>query len=169
MDSLIFIFCESLIFIFVLSYIFIPIFGPPFVPSRKKAILQMIKLADPQKNDLLLDIGSGDGRIVLELAKLGFTVHGIEINPFFVLWSNLLLLLNGKLDKARVYWANFNYYNYSKYNIIFCYLFPGTLQKLAPQFNQQLKPGAKIVSNTYIIKGWKEVARSDKIYLYQIV
>jgi 16S rRNA A1518/A1519 N6-dimethyltransferase RsmA/KsgA/DIM1 with predicted DNA glycosylase/AP lyase activity len=169
MNTFLFISCESLIFIFVLSYIFIPIFGPPFVPSKKKAVSKMIELAKPGKNDLLLDIGSGDGRIVLALAKQGFKIHGIEINPFFVLWSNFLLLLNGQWKNARVFWANFNHYNFSKYNIIFCYLFPGTLEKLAPKFAAQLQPNTKIVSNTFLIKGWKEVDHSDKIYLYKIV
>ena len=143
-------------------------FGSPFYPSSINSVKRMIKLAEPKKNDLILDVGSGDGRIVYMLAKLGYTVHGIEINLFFVIFANLLLFFTRNHKNARVYWANMWKYDMSKYNVIFCYLLPGTLDKLVEKFTKELKPATKIISNTFKISNWKPVKQEDKVYVYKI-
>src|SRR3989339_994085 len=67
--------------------------GAPFVPSAAKRVAAMISVAQLQKTDVLLDLGSGDGRIVRRVAPLVLEARGIEINPSLVLWSRFMNVL----------------------------------------------------------------------------
>ena len=68
--------------------LFIPlIIGAPFEPSKDDRIKSILKLASPKKKDRIVDLGSGDGRIVIVFAEKGYESHGYEINPWLVLYS----------------------------------------------------------------------------------
>ncbi|HEX9804433.1 MAG TPA: hypothetical protein VGA67_02030 [Candidatus Dojkabacteria bacterium] len=142
--------------------------GGPFFPSSLKAAENFLKLVKPSKKDLLVDLGSGDGRIVIQLAKKGYKIHGMELNPFFVLFSNFLLLATGNISRGRVYWKNVYKVDLSKYNHVYTYLYPKTVNDLSSKFEKELPKGAKVVSNTFKIKKWIETDAIDKFYLYDI-
>ena len=69
--------------------------GAPYIPSGEKEVDKIISLAKIKPGDRVVDLGSGDGRIVIGFAKQGTEAHGYEVNPILVLWSKLKILFSG--------------------------------------------------------------------------
>src|SRR5882672_3428464 len=84
---------------FNLVFLVLPVFlarrGAPYVPSRKDSIKKMLVLANLKPGDKVVDLGSGDGRIVIAFARNGIDAHGYEISPALVLWSKLMIFALG--------------------------------------------------------------------------
>ena len=80
------------ILISILLLLFIPlIIGAPIQPSKDDKIKTILKLSSPRKKDKILDLGSGDGRIVMAFAEKGYEAHGYEINPSKLKYRYLLV------------------------------------------------------------------------------
>lgn len=154
----------------ILGWILWPIFiGAIYVPTPKKYVEKMLELADLHESDVLYDIGSGDGRIILEAAeKLGVSAVGIEADPLRVLWSKLKIARSKNRDKIKVKWGNF--YNVDLRNATVVTVFQGETvnSKLKEKFERELKPGTRIVSYTYQFYGWKMERKhpNAQVYLY---
>ena len=136
--------------------------GAPFVPTKNKTADAMIKLAEIKKGDTVYDLGSGDGKLLLLAAKKGARVIGYEINPILVLFSNL--------RGARTRWKNFWSADIHNADVIFIYLLPWKMERLAEKLKKELKPGATIVSNSFIFPGWK-ILRQDTVnhvYVFRV-
>lgn len=168
MKVFLFFFCEISIVIFGVVYFIIPIFTTPFYPTNLKKLRKMVELAKLKKDDQIIDLGSGDGRFVLYLASKGYNVRGVEINPFFVLITNFLLLVTGNFKRGRVYWKDATKMDLQNYDVVFTYLYPKYIDILKPKFKKELKKGSRIISNTFQLKGWTPKEESDKLYLYVI-
>ncbi len=168
MKIFLFFFCEISIIIFGVVYFILPLFTTPFYPTNMKKLRKMIEMAKLKKSDKIIDLGSGDGRFVIYLARKGYSVKGVEINPFFVLITNFLLLITGNIKRGRVYWKNATKMDLSEYDVIFTYLYPKYLEILKNKFKSELKQGSRIISNTFKLKGWTPREESDKLYLYVI-
>lgn len=158
---------------FYLFYFIPPLFGhAPFYPSSKKAIKDMIAIADLKGNEKVLDLGSGDGRLVFEAAKHCKTATGIEYNPFLVFISRLKALFIKSLrrkrrGKIKFIYGSFYNQNFSSYNVVFCYLLPKDVSKLEQKLIKELKPGSKIITNTFHLK-LKQVKSLNKVRLYVV-
>lgn len=94
----------------------------PYVPAttqQVKNVLYAVQKENPSsRNVRLLDIGSGDGRIVIESAKQGHTSHGVELNPWLVYYSRLNAYRMGVWNKTKFYRKNLWNFNVSGYNNI---------------------------------------------------
>lgn len=148
------------IFLFFLTIAFVT--GAPFVPSTKNTAASMIRLAKLKKGMKIYDLGSGDGRLLVLAAKKGCTAVGFEINPFLVILSRLRWL--------RVEWKNFWHADISDADVVFVYLLPWRMDKLAKFLKKQLKPEALVVSNSFIFPNWK-ILRSDAanhVYVFRV-
>jgi len=153
-----------LIFLIWISSCF---FGAPFQPSSNKAMKEMLKLAKMKRGDKVADLGSGNGKIVIEFAKRGIESHGFEINPFLV-WLSRKRIKNLHLqNKAFIHWKNFMKSDLSKFDIItsfqISYIMPGLENKL----KKELKKNAKVISNTWKFPNWKPKRTIWHVYLYQ--
>lgn len=140
--------------------------GPVFVPSKDDKLKTMIKLAKPKKSDRILDLGSGDGKIVIKLAKLGLKADGIEINPILVRKSQKIAEKLGLENLANFKKGNFWNQNYSKYDLIFWYGTTYVMNKLEKKLLAELKPGARIVSNYFQFPNWKPTTSENEVRLY---
>ncbi len=140
--------------------------GAPFVRSRKEKIKTMIELAQLKPRETVLDLGSGDGSIVIEAAKSGAHAVGIEINPFLVWYSRWRIKRAGLENRAQIIQKNFCDFTLNDADVIFLYLWPSTIEKLKEKLRRELKPEARIVSNGFPIKGWNPIMEKDKVYLY---
>lgn len=157
-----------LVYAIFLGYWFIPpLFGaPPFYPSNRKAVREMVKLAQIHKKDRVIDLGSGDGRILFEASKYSDNVFGVELNPFFVYFTKLKsLLLKSNIE---VYKKDLYKIDLSEYDIVFCYLLPETMTKLKQKFNKELKPGTKVITNTFHLDAFKQIGEIDKLIIYRV-
>jgi 16S rRNA A1518/A1519 N6-dimethyltransferase RsmA/KsgA/DIM1 with predicted DNA glycosylase/AP lyase activity len=152
------------IMFFFLTIAFIT--GAPFVPSQKKTAKKMVELAKISKNDTVYDLGSGDGRLILEAAQQTTkAVYGIEINPVLVWFTKLRILLSGQKN-SRCRWGNFWTTDLSDANIVFVYLLPWKMEALAKKLKHELKPGSRVVSNSFIFPNWKMISNDESLHVY---
>lgn len=159
-------------FLIFLIYVFPLFFGAPYVTTSKKKIEIMLELAELKSKDVLYDLGSGDGRIVIEAAKkYDVSAIGIELNPILVFLSRRRIKKLGLENKVKIYQGNFFRKDFSDANVIIIYLFQLTNRKLEKKFLGELKPGTKIVSESFTFKNIpfiKSYSEFSYIRLYKI-
>lgn len=147
-------------------------FRSPFVPANRKTVEKMLAAAKLRKGERVIDLGCGDGRIVFLAAKrYGVIAEGYEISNFVWLIAQLNRLL--KHSEAKIYRKNFFKADLSKADVVFCYLLPEVMRKLAPKLGKELKPGTRIVSASFSLPEWKAVrvyekgGGVEKIFVYR--
>ena len=163
---------ELLIFIFLI-FISIPlsffylipfIFGAPYEQSRKKQIETILEFSKNSK--YVAELGSGNGKIAIELAKRGVFVDGYEINPFLVIYSKRKIKKLKLENKIKIVWGNFFDYNLSKYDTIVMFQFSTIMNKLKNKFDKELKNKTKIISNYWKLPKSNPIKQKNKINLY---
>ena len=98
------------VLLLVTLFMCLPIlFGAPFEPSRMKRIKLMLKFSSPKKGQKVAELGSGNGKVAIEFAKVnpGIKVDGYEINPLLVLYSRRKIKKLGLEKQIKIYWKNF--------------------------------------------------------------
>lgn len=154
--------------IIILVLLYFTLIGPPFVSSVPWVVKNALKIADVKKGDVAVDLGSGDGRIVIALAKAGAQAHGIEINPVLVWWSRYRIKKAGLSGKAFVHCHSLWDADLSKYNVVMIYGLPYMFEKLEGKLQKELKPKSRIVSFSFPFKTWKPVKTDTSVYLYKV-
>lgn len=141
--------------------------GAPFVPSSKKQILGMIKLAQIKQGDIAYDLGSGSGSVLFEAAKYGADARGIEISPLLV-WFTRCKAKWQNVSNILVVRKDFRETPLSDADIVFLYLWPKTNARLCKKLKEELKPGTRIISNSFVIEGLIPETKEGDIYRYII-
>ncbi len=131
----------------------------------------MCRLAGVKKNDVVYDLGSGDGTaLLLAASEFGAKGVGIEIDPLRAYFS-MTRLRFGKVDrKVKILQKNFFDVSIADATVVFVYLVPKALLRLKPKFASELRPGTRIVSFRYKIPYLPLVANDEihQIYLYRV-
>lgn len=147
----------------------------PYVPTKKRVMEEIIKQAKLKKGQNFYDLGCGDGRMLIEAEKsTKVNAIGYEIAPLVYLLAVVRKFVNG--SKAQIRFKNFFNDNLEKADVIFCYLMPSELKKLAKKIKKECKKGTHIISNTFHIEGLKPVKvipKNEKtkiptLYFYKI-
>ena len=125
-----------------------------WLPTAQALAEKMLNLAQVTPQDYLIDLGSGDGRIVIAAAKRGARAHGIEYNPDMVALSKRNAVREGVADKATFVKADLFESNFSAATVITMFLLPEINMKLRPAI-LDLKPGTRVVSNSFDMEDWK--------------
>ena len=141
--------------------------GAPFEPTNRKKLRKIIKLANAKEGEKAVDLGSGDGRIVIELAKKGAEAHGFEINPILVLISRWKIRKLG-LKNAFIHWKSFWGEDFGKYDLIILFQFSTVMKRLRDKLKKELKSKARVVSFYWKFPGWKIKKKIENIHLYQL-
>ncbi|OEC84432.1 hypothetical protein A9507_02505 [Methanobacterium sp. A39] len=131
----------------------------------------MLDMAEIGPEDIVYDLGSGDGRIVINAVKIyNAKAVGLEADPSRVFWSRLVITLSGIGNRAKIIWGNFFNQNISEATVVTLFLSDTANQKLKSKFLEELKPGTRIVSYVWKFRGWKPVKadETEEIYLYVI-
>jgi hypothetical protein len=127
----------------------------PYVPSPESVVADMLRYADVNAKDFLIDLGSGDGRIVLTAAKVfGARGFGVEIKEDLVKRANESAKTQGLADRVKFMKQDLFKTDISQASIITMYLLPDTVNLLKDKFKNELKPGTRIVSHDYPLTGW---------------
>lgn len=142
--------------------------GAPFVPTSDLGVERMLSLADVSAGDKAADLGSGDGRIVIALAKKGSEAHGYEINPFLVLWSRYRIVREGLTSKAFAHWKNFWQEDLSSFDVVTIFGITYIMKGLEEKLKKELKKGARVVCNSYPFPNWKPGKREGGVFLYRV-
>lgn len=152
------------LFVFFLTLAFVT--GAPFVPSVSPTARSMINLAHIQKGMKIYDLGSGDGRLLVLSAQQGATAVGLEINPFLVLFSCLRTLFQPNRNQITTRWQNFWNADLSDADVVFVYLLPWRMERLAAKLKKELKPGSLIISNSFIFPNWNILRQDTNHHIY---
>ena len=144
----------------------------PFVPSPQVVVDKMVELAGVKKGDVVYDLGSGDGRIVITAAKKGARAVGFEIDPELVGESRANIKKAGVQDLAEIRNQDILTVDLSPASVVTMYLLPDVNLKLKPNLLSQLKPGSRVVSHSFDMGDWKpdriERVEGRTIYLWTI-
>ncbi len=141
-------------------------FGGPFVVSRTEHVDAMIRLAKLTPADRITDLGSGDGRIVIAAAREGVAdALGIEINGALVTASKFSASRLG-LKNARFVRESFWKSNVSDRTVVFLYQVPYAMRKLETKLQNELPPGARVISNDFKFVNWKPSEEHGRIRIY---
>lgn len=140
--------------------------GPIYVPTRQVQVKKIIEIADIKLGDKAADLGSGDGRLVIALAKAGAESYGYEINPLIVGLSKKNICKENVADRAFIRLKNFWRQDFSDFDIITVYGMDHVMGKLETKLKKELKTGARVVSNGFEFPSWPPSKKKDNIYLY---
>ena len=128
----------------------------PYVPTTEAAVQAMLKLADVKKTDVVYDLGCGDGRIVITAAKnLGARGVGIDINPVRIGEAKENAKKAGVEKLVRFEENDLFEADIHEATVVTLFLLPHINLKLRPKLLRDLKPGTRIVSNTFDMGDWK--------------
>lgn len=144
------------------------IFGAPFAPLSQNRIDTMFALLKLKKGQKMVDLGSGDGRILITFAKAGIEAHGYEINPVLVAYSRLRVRRMGLGNKAFVHFGDFWSSNLGQYNGVTLYGIGHIMKRLENKLSKELKPGSKVVTNYFKFPQLKPITIKNKVLLYVI-
>jgi hypothetical protein len=125
-----------------------------WVPTPDAMVDKMLELANVTPNDVLIDLGSGDGRTVIGAARLGARALGVEFNPEMVKLSQRNAQRAKVSDKATFRQGDLYEADLSQATVITLFLLPQINLKLRPKL-LDLRPGTRIVSNTFTMGDWK--------------
>lgn len=142
--------------------------GPVFVPSADDKLQSMLKLAKPKKGEKIVDLGSGDGKVVFALAKRGYTVEGIEINPLLVSKSRKRAKELGLDQSVTFTRKSFWNVNFSEYDLLLLYGTTYIMKKLEQKLLTEMHPGARLVSNYFQFPTWKPEAELNDVRVYRV-
>lgn len=144
------------------------------MPTSEKVKLKVLDCVPPETQGTILDLGSGWGTMVMQLAKKFPHCHiiGYESSPIPYYFSKIWALF-AKLPNMKIYRKNFFEENISNASLIYCYLYPGAMKQLRDKFNEELKPGTIVFSNTFALPNWEPVhvvnvkdIYNTRIYMY---
>ncbi len=151
----------------------------PFVPSPMEVVDRMLELARVGENDLVYDLGSGDGRIVIRAAKeFGARSVGIELDLGLVEESRVRVRERDLEDKVTIVHGDLLQTDFSSATVVTLYLLVSANDRLRPIMEKTLKPGTRVVAHDMRVPGWK-VSREEAVttssgmgthfvYLYRI-
>lgn len=131
-----------------------------WIPTKDTVVDKMLDLAKVTPQDYLIDLGSGDGRTVIAAAKRGARSLGIEFNPDLVELSKRVAAKEGVADRTQFVKADIFESDFSQASVISLFLLPELNLKLRPQL-LNLRPGTRIVSNTFPMGDWEPDETAD--------
>ena len=132
----------------------------PYVVTPMEIVERMLRQAEVKKDDYLIDLGSGDGRIVIEAAKRGARGFGVDIDPTLVKYATENAAKAGVADRAEFFVRDIFETDLSRATVVAFYLLPEFNAKLLPKL-LALKPGTRIISHDGGIADWPPDARLE--------
>jgi predicted RNA methylase len=157
-------------------------FGPeenlaPYIPTPQLVVEKMLEAAHVKSSDVVYDLGAGDGRIVIAAAQeFGARAVGVEILPDVCEKARDRIKSLGLEDRVTMIQNSAFRVDLSPADVVTLYLLTTSNERLKPNLEKYLKPGARVVSNQFPVKGWKASAvvhvrtgnMDNPIYVYEI-
>jgi hypothetical protein len=148
----------------------------PYYPTPLFVVEKMLEVATVRPRDVVYDLGSGDGRIVIMAAqKFGARAVGVEINPTLWQESSDRIAKLGLEGRARILHEDMFKTSIHPATVVTLFLLTGVLEELRPQLERELRPGTRVVAQEFSVPGWEpqkvvhvtsEAGMAYTIYLY---
>ena len=142
----------------------------PFVPTEESDVTRMLKLANVGPGDVVMDLGSGDGRIVLEAARMNPQARGrgIEMDPKMVAESSTRAKTAGLADRVQIVHQNAFDADLSQATVITMWLWPEVMLMLRPKILAEARPGTRVVTRMWDLGSWPHDEKvNDGIALFK--
>ena len=151
--------------IFVICFGGVLLFGAPYLPTLDPQVKAALELADLQPGDTLLELGCGDGKVMIAAAQQGLNVVGYELNPLMaiVAW----LRTRRYRPQVQVIWGDFWRQPWPPADAIFTFLLTRYMSKLNKKVMQYSDKPVKLVSFAFKIPDCRPSAEKDGVYLYK--
>ncbi|RPJ46764.1 MAG: methyltransferase domain-containing protein [Betaproteobacteria bacterium] len=131
-----------------------PMFDVPFVPTPHVVIDEMLRLADVKPGDFVMDLGSGDGRVLITAAKkFGARGIGVDLDEQLIFQSEAAAEQAGVADRVKFLQQDLFKTDLTQATVITMYLLPGVMMRLRPQLFA-LRPGTRLVSHDFRLGDW---------------
>ena len=158
-----------IVLILAISVSWTNLVGAPWVPTSMGVVNKMLKLAEVGPEDIVYDLGCGDGRTIITAARrYGARAVGVEIDPLRYLWCQFAITLLGLRKRVKILYGNFFNHDLSEATVVTCYLLPETNSDLEEKLKGELRFGARVVSNTFTFPGLHSVRNDDDARLYTV-
>ena len=155
----------SVIVILILLFGFVVFFGAPYLPTlnaQKKAALELLDLSP---GDKMIELGSGDGTMLVAAAQRGIFVIGYELNPILVIIS--LIRTSPYRHRVKIIWGNYWLLKWPETDAIFTFLLDRYMKKLDKKIIQNYPDKkVKLASHAFKIPGRKHTKEKSGIFLY---
>jgi len=140
----------AVVSVLVASQAATPVSRAPFIPTPPPVVSAMLEAARVGPRDVVYDLGSGDGRIVIEAAK-AFGAHGVgvELDPRLIDEARLRVAGRVRFERRDLFEVDLR-----PATVVTLYLLPEMNARLRPKLQQELRPGARIVAHSFAIPGW---------------
>ncbi len=154
---------------YLIFFVFFPLArGAIYDPSTPVQTSFMADLAGVIPGERAVDLGSGDGRVLIALAERGAEAHGYEVNPALVLLSRRNIRRAGHEGKAFVHWRSFWHADLSRFTLVTVFQVDFIMGKLENKLKRELPEGARIVSHHWRFPDWPPETQRGDMYLYRV-
>ena len=153
-----------LLIVILICFAGVLLVGAPYLPTLKPQIKAALELADLRPGETLLELGCGDGKVLLAAAQRGAQAIGYELNPLLALTA--WLRTRRYRRQVRVIWGNFWQADWPSTEVIFTFLLPRYMAKLNKKCIQYEHKPVKLVSFAFKIPGKRPVRQKNGVYLY---
>jgi SAM-dependent methyltransferase len=150
--------------VLILCFGFVVVFGAPYVPTLTPQVKTALTLLDLKPGQTLLELGCGDGKVLIAAARRGIKVVGYELNPLLVLVCWLRTRKYRSLVKIRM--QNFWRSDWPEADAIYGFILPRLMQKLDTKITREKRTPLKVVSFAFMVPGKMPVKQRDGVYLY---
>ncbi len=154
----------SLGIVIFIAFTFVIIFGAPFLPTLSEHVPRALDLLDLKPGQTLLELGSGDGRVLVAAADRGLQAIGYEINPFLVLYSRIMT--RKYKDKVQILWGNYWNKSWPQADGVFVFLLQPYMQKLDKKIVQEYSTPVRLVSFAFHIPNREPIKKQLGLFLY---
>jgi hypothetical protein len=148
----------------VVVFAMVVAFGAPYLPTLSKQAHDALDLLDLKPGQTLLELGSGDGRVLLAAAKQGIHGVGYELNPLLVVVSRLLTWRYRKT--VTIHWGNYWAHTWPRADGIYVFLLDRFMSRLDTKVTQWQQGSVRVVSYAFAIPGREPARRLEGLYLY---
>lgn len=151
--------------VIVVPFAFVLLYGAPYLPTRKAQANRALDLLKLKEGDIFVDLGSGDGAVLIEAAKRGLVCYGYELNPLVWLVSKVRTFRYGK--QVKIYCSNFWDAPMPLHTKgVFVFLLEKYMKRLDQKLTSELQ-NARVVSYTFQVPGKKPLKSTQALYLYK--
>lgn len=150
--------------ILAICFSFVLIWGAPFLPTLKKQIKAALDLAELKKGDMIIDLGCGDGRLLIAAAQRGFNGLGYELNPLMFLIAKIRTIRYRK--QIKIVFGNFWNHRWPKTEAIYVFLLPKLMKKLDNKIIKDGYQDSKIITFAFKFPKRRPIAESQGVFLY---
>lgn len=140
--------------------------GAMFVPTHPSKVEKIVAMAQVRPGERAADLGSGDGRIVIALARAGAEAHGYETNSLLVWWSRRKIKKAGLAGRAFIHLRSFWGTDLSRYSVIAVYGIDYIIPGLQKKLGRELRPGSRLLSYCFPFPSLPLTRKDAGVYLY---